>query len=333
MTADRLRARKRELLARKKYELALQAAGRGDSLALFMVNEELLDVNAQLRALTPHRRVGASSGGADGWAMDRQQYLNWRREEPEEGRAGLRQMAVRGMDLLPPRQREVLALHLEGKSEAEIAGTLGVGRSTVCRSLARAKSRVRRETERAITAEKCSGCCIDLADPEMAKAVLRVLTPTQMVYFYLYYAEWLSLREIGALLGVDHSTILRTLRRALGNIGKLLGEREAVLEHPEALDQLAYQVYCHLEEHPELLPSDAPRPKAYHPGAPQRSHGTPVPASLRGLCISVRGGRRGGRLLSILLERCRTGGGVLRWLAGVFTQLLKGIQRISIRGG
>lgn len=53
MTIDELKARKRELMARKKYELELQERGEGDNMALFMVNEELLDVNAQLRALAP----------------------------------------------------------------------------------------------------------------------------------------------------------------------------------------------------------------------------------------------------------------------------------------
>ena len=37
MTIEELRVRKRELLARKKYELDLQARGEGDNLALFMV--------------------------------------------------------------------------------------------------------------------------------------------------------------------------------------------------------------------------------------------------------------------------------------------------------
>ena len=46
MTIDELRSRHRELLARKKEELALQAEGRGDNMALFMVQEELLEVNA-----------------------------------------------------------------------------------------------------------------------------------------------------------------------------------------------------------------------------------------------------------------------------------------------
>lgn len=46
MTIDELKARKQELMARKKYELELQERGEGDNMALFMVNEELLDVNA-----------------------------------------------------------------------------------------------------------------------------------------------------------------------------------------------------------------------------------------------------------------------------------------------
>ncbi|WP_297294368.1 hypothetical protein [uncultured Oscillibacter sp.] len=37
MTIDELRARKRELLARKRHELELQARGEGDNLALFPV--------------------------------------------------------------------------------------------------------------------------------------------------------------------------------------------------------------------------------------------------------------------------------------------------------
>ena len=87
MTIDELKARKRELMARKKYELELQERGEGDNMALFMVNEELLDVNAQLRALAPAgkrpkfgrrgRTVHASYGdrGAP-LVSDRQQFID-----------------------------------------------------------------------------------------------------------------------------------------------------------------------------------------------------------------------------------------------------------------
>lgn len=78
MTIDELKARKKVLQARKKEELELQAAGQGDNMALFMVEEELIDVNVQLRALTPGRRVGGKGRRQSGdWAPDKQQYVDW----------------------------------------------------------------------------------------------------------------------------------------------------------------------------------------------------------------------------------------------------------------
>ena len=88
MTIDELKARKRELMARKKYELELQERGEGDNFALFMVNEELLDVNAQLRAIVPagkgvhFGRKGRASSSLDAYAQnsgDRQQFIKWAR--------------------------------------------------------------------------------------------------------------------------------------------------------------------------------------------------------------------------------------------------------------
>ena len=104
MTIDELKARKRELMARKKYELELQERGEGDNFALFMVNEELLDVNAQLRAIVPagkrvhFGRKGRASSSLDAYAQnsgDRQQFIKWagpmwmtllKRPEPNSGR-------------------------------------------------------------------------------------------------------------------------------------------------------------------------------------------------------------------------------------------------------
>ena len=66
MTIDELRARKQELLAREKYEVELQEQGKGDNFALFMVNEELLDVNAQLRAIKVEPVIGNRSARVAG---------------------------------------------------------------------------------------------------------------------------------------------------------------------------------------------------------------------------------------------------------------------------
>ena len=141
MTIDELRARKRELLARKRHELELQARGEGDNLALFMVREELGDVNDQLRALTAGRR-------REDTALD---------GEIDEGRARLTAAAVHGLELLTPRQRELLELYLSGRNIPQIAGDLGVNKSTVSRSIAKAKKKLREEAERAMTEARLRG--------------------------------------------------------------------------------------------------------------------------------------------------------------------------------
>ncbi len=319
MTIEELRARKRELLAQKKYELDLQARGEGDNLALFMVNEALLDVGDQLRALTSGRRKQGGQTAAD-YAKDRQQYQSWRREEQslddeiDEGRAKMKAAAVHGLDLLTPRQREMFQLHLSGRNIPEIARDLGVDKSTVSRTIARAKKRLREETLRAITEAKLleRSARVDLQDLAAAKAVLLAMSPKQTVYFYLYYSECLTMREIGALTGTSHAAISRTLRRALRNIGALLGGQDTVLDHPEALDELAYQAYCELEAHPELIPRGVPAPRPYQP--PER-HG-PRPQSyippMSAATITIRRGRMKppGKLLEALRARLENQGGV-----------------------
>ena len=76
MTVDELKARRKELLAQKK-ELC-----DGGSEALFMVEEELMDVNAHLRALTPGQRIGSKGGRVQvGLATDHQQFTDWAQED------------------------------------------------------------------------------------------------------------------------------------------------------------------------------------------------------------------------------------------------------------
>lgn len=40
-------------------------------------------------------------------------------------------------------------------------------------------------------------------------------TPTQMKYMYLYYAQGMTLQEIGRMLGVHVSTVSRTIARGV----------------------------------------------------------------------------------------------------------------------
>ena len=343
MTIDELRARKRELLARKRHELELQARGEGDNLALFMVREELGDVNDQLRALTAGRRQRGGQTAAADYTKDRQQYLDWRREdtaldgEIDEGRTRLTAAAVHGLELLTPRQRELLELYLSGRNIPQIAGDLGVNKSTVSRSIALAKKKLREEAERAMTEARLRGeeALVDLANPEALRAVMLAMTPKQTVYFYLYYSECLSLREIGELTGTHFSSITRTIRRAMRNIGNLLGGQDAILEHPEALDELAYQAYCELGDHPELVPEGIHIP---HTALPPKQRGrkskSPIPLPAE-ISIRVRGERRRkrgkppGKLLSALLERreARLGGSVFQWLTAVFAAFRRKLKK------
>lgn len=357
MTIDELRTRRRERLARKKEELELQAAGRGDNFALFMVQEELMDVNAQLRTLMPGHRVGVRTTGSP-WAPDRQQYIDWKREdqslndEIEDGRRAMLQAVSRSLEILTPRQREILELRQSGMKMDTIAAKLGVTCSTVSRTLGRAKRSVREEAERAMQASSLAAR-LDMADPATAKVILSALTAKQAAYLYLYYSEWLSLREISELTGTNHAAILRTIQRALRNIGSVLGYREAVLENIDALGDLAYQLYCEIQDLDNIVPleqrplretpcpvSSAKPPESFagrtdeRPPITVRTSGG-YTARVQDREVTHRYGRgRHGRLLSALLDRARSqaagGHPILRWLVAVF-QRLAGNDKREVR--
>lgn len=266
MTVDELRERKRELMARKKYELELQEQGKGDNFALFMVNEELLDVNAQLRALAPAgkaprigRRVTHDNFEGRLGSGDRQQFIDWARQDIEDAakgaRAELKRMLRGGLDSISPRQREILLLYADGLKITEIAGRLGVDKSTVSRTLIRAKKNAARVVEAQQAVERLrDDRQLDMSNPEVAKLLMGAITAHQAVCFYLYYSEWLSIRQIGQILQVDHSTICRTIQRAVTRINDVLGGMVDTLDNIEGLDDVVFAIYCELSTHVEELP-------------------------------------------------------------------------------
>ena len=354
MTIDQLRDRRRELLDRKKQEQERQAAGHGDNMALFMVQEELMDVNAQLRTLMPRHRIGHRRSDGD-YAPNRQQYIDWDRDnmalddEIEDGRKAMLQAVTQSLDILSPRQREILDLRQAGLSIKAIAAKLGLNTSTVSRTLRRAKARVLAETERAMQQRRLQAerpACLDMADPATALVILAALTAKQAVYLYLYYAEWLSLREIAALTGTDHSTILRTIQRALRNIGVVLGYQVSVLENRDALDDLAYRLYCEIRDIDSIVPEGhrPPREPPREPSPPpERERREEMAEPRPPLTIRTSSGRseqvqaigrhrptgsaRRGKLLTALLDRARTqardGHPVYCWLVAVFTSITR----------
>ena len=73
---------------------------------------------------------------------------------------------------------------------------------------------------------------LDLSDPGTAKMVLQALTDKQAVYLYLYYGQWLSLREIAELLGIkSHQSVMISIHTGLRNIGRVFasGRIEKIL--------------------------------------------------------------------------------------------------------
>ena len=259
---DELKARHKELMVRLKEEKDLMDQGRGDNLAYFMVKEELLEVNALLRQFSPGYRVGSRARHApvsdeyDGNSRsDYQQFKDWEREnfgfddEIDEGRAYMKEILEEGIESLSEKQRSVLTRWCNGESVNTIAEKDGVSASTVSRTLKRAKATAVKYMEpRLMLAKKRVGNKIDMSDPAIAKIVLDVLSDKQAVAIYLYYGEWLALREIADLIGVGHSTICRTIQRGLRNIRDAVGEDITTVENVQYLDEIAFAIYCRIED-------------------------------------------------------------------------------------
>lgn len=354
MTIDELRARKQELLARKKYEMELQEQGKGDNFALFMVNEELLDVNAQLRAIRPagkkqqigpRGRMVTADFSSRFNAGDYQQFVDWTREDSDQeagkARSKVLDMLHTGIFSISSRQREILLLWCSGLNRTVIAEKLGVDKSTVCRTLKRAQHNLRQLAEARMTVDRLRhDNRLDVSDPEVGKFLVSALTPHQAVCFYLYYSEQLSVREVGQLLQVDHSTICRTVQRAVARISDVLGDSIGILENVEELDELVYLIYCNLRDRYDDLPPSVqehikltPAAEYIDPASPRKS-GEEL-FSIRKPKIRIRTNRKAlrgtlrpdqhGRLFRALMERYQSvkakgqwKNPIARWLITIF---------------
>lgn len=252
MTVDELKARRKELSAKKK---ALELDG-SDAIALCMVEEELMDVNAHLRALTPGQRIGSKGGRAQvGRATDHQQFTDWAQEDQnslDEDAADVRTIAMKslanGKNLMTARQWEVLQLWASGMPVKVIAEKLGVHKATASRILGRARRALNDVVDQQAAAARGgirqdAVMSIDMSQEAVLRVVLPTLTETQIVYLYLYYGEFLSCAEIARLLEYDKSTVSRTLHRAVERITRAFHTTRVQLTGLHALGELAYQFY------------------------------------------------------------------------------------------
>ena len=253
MTVDELKARRKELMARMKEERELQEQGKGDNMAFFMVKEELLDVNAKLRALTPGKRIGSRPGQSHSeFSADRQQFLNWAQGEQDDesdvdARSVMRAAVAEGKDLMSERQWEMFKLWSDGLTMEKISDRLGVNRSTVSRTLCRVKKTLQ-ETVRCreaagVPLSTSSVLTLDMSQPDILRVVLSCLTEVQAVYLYLYFGEFLSTGEISTLIVRDKSVVSRTLHRGLEAIGRSFGVAQVYLLNMQALGEVAYRFY------------------------------------------------------------------------------------------
>lgn len=262
----------------------------------------------------------------------------WDGDEPGgQDRQRLRQAAVDSLRALSPRQRETLTLYASGLGVSQIAQRQGVGPSSVSRTLARARKKadrsilLRRQGQRALDARETAlggkraleaGKTADLRNREALEGVVTAMTHKQLLYFCLYYAEGLSLREIEDLVGTDFTAVSRTIRRAVVKLDRLFGGESVALEHPEALDEAACLAWRELEEHPELVPERAREVlrTGRRPTVARRRDWTPLAEP--GTVVLRTEKAVPGKLLELLRAKAEAGKmGLLRWLEGVFLRL------------
>ena len=265
MTVDELKARRKELLAQKK-ELC-----DGGSEALFMVEEELMDVNAHLRALTPGQRIGSKGGRVQvGLATDYQQFTDWAQEDQagtDEGvdyRAAMVEALAESKGLMTETQWRVFELWATGMAVNQIAMKLGRNRGSVSRTLGRARARIQESASFRMAAARAQLPVrpvmeIDLSDKEIFKVILPSLTEVQIVYLYLYYGEFLSCPEIALLINRNISTVSRTLRRAIKSIAGSFDAVRVYITGMYALGDIAYRFYVGNNDLDELPIEPTPK--------------------------------------------------------------------------
>ena len=265
MTVDELKARRKELLAQKK-ELC-----DGGSEALFMVEEELMDVNAHLRALTPGQRIGSKGGRVQvGLATDHQQFTDWAQEDQagtDEGvdyRAAMVEALAESKGLMTETQWRVFELWATGMAVNQIAMKLGWNRGSVSRTLGRARARIQESASFRMAAARAQLPVrpvmeIDLSDKEIFKVILPSLTEVQIVYLYLYYGEFLSCPEIALLINRNISTVSRTLRRAIKSIAGSFDAVRVYITGMYALGDIAYRFYVGNNDLDELPIEPTPK--------------------------------------------------------------------------
>ena len=228
------------------------------------------------------------------------------------------------------KQGEYLAQVEGGKKAAQVAREAGRHRGTVSRTVGRGRTKIAKEAQalyEVLQAQQGPGpLVVDLADGRVLEAVLSLLTPRQQLYLYLYYGEWLSLREIGRLLRVDHASVLRSIRCGLERLGTLAVGTRAEVRGLEELEERLMAHFNQLEP-----PEEALRPRHKAPARVPNPRQEPArKLTLQGLVVRLVRGEEA-RTAELGEGLRRTEGG--RWGSGrLLAALEEWLGRRSVAG-
>lgn len=202
------------------------------------------------------------------------------------------------------------------QTQGKVSIEMGVDSSTVCRAIGRARKRLRSDAQKRYLYLKnaCKdGVRLDVSDKDTIKVLLSTLTERQLLYIVLYYGNWMSTREIGDCLCVDHSTVSRTICRGLEKLSFLVSNREVELS---GVPELEMRIMEYIND----IPPEKPKTKAEHQQRQARNRWV-MAASERTLRL-----RRG--LFFFVTEKGKLGE-MLRTEPGLHTLVLKAIAALK----
>ncbi|MCI8478997.1 MAG: hypothetical protein HFE97_11820 [Oscillospiraceae bacterium] len=309
-------------------------AAKALRMELAVCSEELIDCRRRLRELRPRHRVrhgGTAWTGPKDCRLDKVQYQGWLEEQNEGRPSPLVRLSVdarRAMEQLPERQGLYLAGVAQGETASSLARQYDRDPSTVARTIRRAKRRVRRAAELSTAGRKYMDeegvLRLDLSNQDHMALLLDRLTGRQQLYLYLYYGEWMTLREIGALLEVDKSTVLRTIRRGLDRLDGLFQAQQIRLDGVGSVEELLIGLYETITTQDLESQRDLHRPKPCGAGGGPRENSGPSEAarldSLREDRVEAYGST--GRLLAWLEEKKQVSAGLRGWMQKTLLALL-----------
>ncbi len=303
-----------------------RGGGERVRLELALCREELVDCGRRLRALRPRHHIrhgGTTWSGPQDCRIDGVRYSAWLESRQEAGPSLTAQLAEdtrRAMGRLPDRQRCYLAGAAQGENTVSLARQYDRDPSTIARTLRRAKERVKQAAELCALGRRWSSqeevLRLDLARRDQLALLAERLTERQQLYLYLYYGEWMSLREIGQLLEVDKSTVLRTIRRGLERLDGLFQVQQVQLDNVGRLEGLLIELYETLTEQDLAAQHNLRRVRTGGPGGGPRTPSGPSEAAqmdtLREEQVTAYGST--GRLLAWLEERKKETTGLWGWM-------------------